>query len=213
MARSTSKDVPDPKLPQRQEQLAQIQNVIRDIEAKAADLQQRTKLQKQQDSVSKGLYDEIDKLAKKAPGEHVSELALEQINDLIQQVKELITGDRYIDRIKPFVPAGDMPELRDSVSVLRQIRQGLERFAEDNKEAIERLYSVLKEARFIELALLLYLRGTRGDGIITGIKKEMGSGDIPSKWLTDGHSYGSTQFDFNYLDSLNLDKYFGTHVR
>ncbi len=75
-----------------------------------------------------GLYKEIDKLYRKAADEQVSTLTVENVNVLIKDTKEIITGDPYIDRIKAFVPAGDNPEYRDVIIILRQLRQGLDRF-------------------------------------------------------------------------------------
>lgn len=75
-----------------------------------------------------GLYDEMDKLAKKAPNEPVTTLQLKIINSFIKKAKRLLSGDTIVDEVEVFVAAGDNPEYRDAVTVLRQIRQGLERF-------------------------------------------------------------------------------------
>jgi hypothetical protein len=75
-----------------------------------------------------GLYDEIDKLAKKAGADQVTDLALEQVNEFVRDAKTLMPEDAYVQRQKEFVAAGDNPEHRDVVFVMRQLRQGLERF-------------------------------------------------------------------------------------
>lgn len=75
-----------------------------------------------------GLYDEMDKLAKKAPNEPVTDLQLKILNSFISKAKYLLSGDTIIDEVEVFVAAGDNPEYRDVVTVLRQLRQGLERF-------------------------------------------------------------------------------------
>jgi hypothetical protein len=79
-----------------------------------------------------GLYDEMDKLAKKAPNEPVTKLQLKILNSFIRKAKQLLSGDIIIDEVEVFVAAGDLPEYRDAVTVLRQIRQGLERFEEED---------------------------------------------------------------------------------
>ena len=66
-------------------------------------------------------------LTKKAPAESVTDLALNQINDVIRDVKELLQDDPYIQQLVEFIPAGDNPELRDALLVIGQIRQGLKR--------------------------------------------------------------------------------------
>lgn len=79
-----------------------------------------------------GLYDEMDKLAKKAPSEPMTKLQLKIVNSFTRKAKHLLAGDAIIDEIEIFVSAGDNPEYRDVVTVLRQIRQGLERFRSKN---------------------------------------------------------------------------------
>jgi hypothetical protein len=75
-------------------------------------------------SVSSGLYDELDKLCKKSPAEPITDLALTSVNEVIKETKQLIQNDIYIQRISEFIPAGDNPQLRDAVMVMRQITQG-----------------------------------------------------------------------------------------
>jgi hypothetical protein len=74
-----------------------------------------------------GLYLEADKLSRKSPATKVSELELHSINNIIKSVKELLRGDPFIDRLIEFVPAGDNPEYREIVLVLRQMIQGMNR--------------------------------------------------------------------------------------
>lgn len=75
-----------------------------------------------------GLYDEMDKLTKKAANEPITPLQLKIVNNLIRKAKHLLTGDTIIGEVEVFVAAGDNPEYRDVVTVLRQIRQGMERY-------------------------------------------------------------------------------------
>jgi len=78
-------------------------------------------------SVLEGLYDEIDKLTKKAPADEITELALRRVNGIINAAKELLKGDPFIDSIDPFVAAGEYPEHRDVLIILREIKQGMGR--------------------------------------------------------------------------------------
>lgn len=86
------------------------------------------------DSVLEGFYDEMDKLAKKAPADEITELGLKRVNELIKQSKELLAGDPFIDSIDPFVAAGENPEHRDILLILREIRQGMKRQREEHQE-------------------------------------------------------------------------------
>lgn len=81
-------------------------------------------------SANDALYEEMDKLNKKAPAMCISTLSLDRINKVIKSVKELMEDeeDDFIEEIIEFVPAGDMPEYRDVVLVLSQLKAGLERF-------------------------------------------------------------------------------------
>ena|SRR5947207_216805 len=85
------------------------------------------------ESESEGLYEEIDKLCKKAPSESVTNLQVNAVNGFIKRSKKLLEGDPIIDEVTVFVAAGDNPEYRDVVTVLRQVNQGLERFRNRNK--------------------------------------------------------------------------------
>ena len=86
---------------------------------------------KQLRSVLDGYYTEMDKLAKKAPADEVTELALKRINDVITRGKELMIGDEFIDSLEVFVAAGERPEHRDVLLVLAELIQGLSRLNEE----------------------------------------------------------------------------------
>lgn len=106
-------------------------------------------------SVTEGLYIEIEKLTKKAPAEEITELALEQINDVIKDTKDLVKDDTYVQKLQVFVPAGDPPQLRDALIVLRQIKQGLERFAKalGNVDIDTRITEARRKESILELRL------------------------------------------------------------
>jgi hypothetical protein len=97
-----------------------------------------------------GLYEELDKIYKKAPEEQISGLTVENVNQLIKDTKEITQGDPYIDRIKEFVPAGDNPEYRDVIMVLRQLRQGLDRFKRSYLSESVSLSALVDELRELE---------------------------------------------------------------
>jgi hypothetical protein len=79
-------------------------------------------------SFTQGLYEEMDKLQKKAPSAGLSDLATKRVNRAIKDAKDLMEEhDSYVTELSEFVPAGDNPEVRDAVLVLREILQALER--------------------------------------------------------------------------------------
>jgi hypothetical protein len=81
----------------------------------------------------KGLYDEVDKLVKIMPKEPITPLQLKLTNYLVGEAKALLSEDTAICQVEIFVDETDLPEYRDVIIVLRQIRQGLERFEAKNK--------------------------------------------------------------------------------
>jgi hypothetical protein len=97
-----------------------------------------------------GLYEELDKIYKKAPEEQISSLTVENINQLIKDTKDIIRDDQYITHIKPFVPAGDNPEYRDAIIILKQLRQGLDRFKKGYILRYEEVDDLIGELKKLE---------------------------------------------------------------
>ena len=188
----------------RTEQLAQIRGIIAVMEPR---LQKAIGSQRSQlnliESVSLGLYDEIDKLAKKAPAEPVTDLVLTKMNEVIKETKELVADDLYVQRLQEFVPAGDNPQHRDAVVVLRQVRQGLERFHKQFDSLTSKLKPTLKDAKGIERAVKLYLNGSESISEEELKSYEM---EVSASWLTDNYP---KRFVFSKLDKINIATYFG----
>lgn len=80
-----------------------------------------------------GLYDEVDKLVRILPKEPITPLQLKITNDFLRKAKSLLSEDTGIDQVEIFGGEAGLPEYRDVIIVLRQIRQGLERFEAKNK--------------------------------------------------------------------------------
>ena len=77
-----------------------------------------------------GIYQEMDKLCKRAPSELITKLQLKVVNSVIGKVKQLLSGDLIIEEVSIFVAAGDNPEYRDVLTILRQLLQGMDRCKE-----------------------------------------------------------------------------------
>ncbi len=153
------------------------------------------------DSVSLGLYEELDKLCKKAPAEAVTDLALEQVNYVIREAKQLVSNDVYVQRLNEFVPAGDRPEHRDVVVVLRQIRQGLERYRDHLKERRERLDGELSRAKTIMRVLEMYLGGKE---TLTKRNLQQWGISLPDAWFSEDFPY---PLAWDVLDGLDIRAY------
>lgn len=187
----------------RAKQLDQLNEAIASLESRLQSRrEQRTQLNLL-DSVSLGLYEEVDKLSKKAPAEPITDLVLEQVNDVVRETKQLAGEDTYVQRLNEFVPAGDNPQHRDAVVILRQIRQGLDRFKQNLDSSSRLLNSRLDEARSVRAALQLYLRGQ------TTVEVEnidQFNVHLPSFWITGKYP---KVFNFDRLDDTDIRSRFG----
>lgn len=150
-------------------------------------------------SVSAGLYEEIDKLAKKSPADEISTMALEHVNDLIRESKELSPQDLYMQRCKVFVAAGNNPQHRDVVLVLRQVRQGLDRFSEGLTERTAKNTVLLEDAKGLRMALLIINAGQEVASI-----SHLRSNDVTvsKEWLQN------SEVNFNRLNRIDISTYF-----
>lgn len=187
----------------REKQLAHITPIVDALKKCMVNLVAIRSQHKLLSSVSLGLYEEVDKLAKKAPAEPVTDLVLTQVNDVIREIKGLVKDDPYVQRLQEFVPAGDNQEQRDFVVVLRQLRQGLQRFEETITPKITDFSKKLEEATTIKLALQVYLKGKRA--VSPNDVDEFSFGH--SKIWFSGH-YGDEHFDWDRLDKIDFDTYF-----
>lgn len=109
------------------------------------------------DSVSEGLYEELDKLSKKSPIEPVTNLIVEEVNEVIKRIKDIIKTDLFIERLKQFVAAGDNPETRDVLIILKNVRQGIKRYEPELISHKTKLTERKHEARLISDCLSSFL--------------------------------------------------------
>ncbi|MEM3094246.1 MAG: hypothetical protein QXX64_01280 [Nitrososphaera sp.] len=105
-------------------------------------------------SVAQSLYTELDKLAKKAPAEKLTDFSLKMVNGLIEDVKKFLYDDTYLKTVTIFEAAGDNPEYRDVMLVLGQVNAALSRYnarlsqqdrqqsAEDMLQSLRRMNNV-----------------------------------------------------------------------
>lgn len=94
-------------------------------------------------SVCDGYYDEIDKQTKKWPTMQVTKRTVDRVNLLLAEVRKLLEDeeDDFAAGLEDIVPAGDLPENRDVVLILREVRDALGRFEQEHTNewrAIER---------------------------------------------------------------------------
>jgi hypothetical protein len=184
----------------RNKQIGDLNTAIQSLLEKIRALRERERRVDVLEDVSLGLYEELDKLAKKAPADQVTNLVLEQTNEVVREAKELLSEDPFIKRYKEFVAAGDNPEHRDVVVVLRQIRQGLGRFTSGVKERKDWLDRVLEDAKGVRAAATL---SRDGESDLSQEDLSEYEGTVMSRWFND-----SDVFDFQRLDRTSIGSYY-----
>jgi hypothetical protein len=185
----------------RKEQLTQLEESLRLLrQHQASFVNTKRKVINLLKSTAHAHYEEIDKLAKKAPAALASDLAVEEINYVILEVRNLMPDDVMIQRQKPFVPAGTNPEVRDVVFVLRQIIAGLERADAQAIPAEGIANGLISQVRSLKTVIQASLEGKV-------IKNET----FEKRWQLD-NSWFSEEFphlfDFTKLDALDIINHF-----
>jgi hypothetical protein len=192
-------------LERRNRQLAELDQVVEALIKKVGDLHQKEQKVNLLQSVSLGLYDEMDKMAKKAGADQVTDLALEQVNEFIRDARALMAEDVYVQRQKEFVAAGDNPQYRDVVVVMRQLRQGLERLNASVAPQLARWNEALADAKGVRVAVQLILEDSEAVS-----KNELKEREVSAKprWWTKDESYTDQVFSFEVLDRTDIPNYF-----
>ncbi len=173
-----------------------LQSQLTDITTEASEL---SALQ----SVALGLYEELDKLTKKSPVEAVTDFVLSQLNDVIRETKRLVADDSYVQKLNEAVPAGDNPEQRDAIVMLRQARQGLERHQGRIEPRIKIVRARLNEVDLLETAVETFLMD--GSSIKRADFDRFSSGYTFAEWF---YSNFPREFDFQRLDSTDILAHF-----
>jgi len=189
---------------------ADYQHQLRDelipkLQERVADLRRRQDSLALLKSVSTGLYEETDKLSKKAPAETVTDLLLEQVNTVIRETKEIATSDIFVTRLSEFVSAGDNPQHRDVVVILKQLILGQNRAIATNDQKLNANQEKLSDARGVLCAIDLRLQGQEEYQI--GKELLHYNGTSVSKFWRGDDTY-DWHFDFARLDNPDLPERF-----
>jgi hypothetical protein len=131
----------------RTQQLDTTQAAITTIEEKLRTIRQQSVCRDALASHLSGFYDEIDKLTKGKTLLEVTDLMVDQANEVIRDAKRIEEGDMYLNRVKEFVPAGNNPVYPDVLVTMRTLQQSLERCETQLHQEQERLGALLREAR------------------------------------------------------------------
>jgi DNA repair exonuclease SbcCD ATPase subunit len=184
------------------ESIDKVQAILSKYRTALKTLRDKRKTYTQLESVSQGLYDEIDKLSKKSHVGLLTDLALSRVNDTIRVAKELMDDDPYIAKIAQFVAAGDNPSHGDAVVDLRQIRQGLSRYNHEMESNEKRLRSIINACQGIIYAL----EYRKANGMASS-KSDLIEYGIPSVFFVKDIS-GFTHFDHDKIALIDMEHYF-----
>lgn len=158
-----------------------------------------------------GFYAEVDKLAKGRTMLEVTPLILDQANEIIRDAKAIVTGDVYLDRIKEFVPAGNNPVYPDVLVVMRGVQHGLHRAKESFDNRGNRIRNRLIKAETVATALEIYFERDDPDDLPTKENVRAIIENVERYCFYEADD-GEEYFDFDFLDSKNLNDFFSEDV-
>lgn len=200
----------DNKVEKAQIQIEQLQMIRARLESIKTDLKdkQKARLELLTSAVT-GQYEEMDKLSKKAPAEKVTDLALGEVNYIIAEIKEFLSDDVIVQRFNPFVPAGDNPELRDVVLVLRQLIQGLKRFDDSLSPKTSKIDSAMKEIRALREVLANVIDGQANLSYDSSELSRSSKDILNNGWFEEDPP---RRFLYEKLEETNVEEYFREYV-
>jgi hypothetical protein len=139
----------------------------------------------------KGLYEELDKLARRKKPLEATNLAVAQVNEIVREAKELVAGDPYLARLEEFDPGSAGPVYSDLLLVARTVQQSMLRFKKRLIDREKRLARLAREGRTIETAMALV-----GE-----------NGELPSKHDVEG-ALDEKAVDRWFFDDADGEQYF-----
>lgn len=188
----------------RKEQLGVAATAIDRLRNELREVRRRQNAREALHDHATGFYQEIDKLAKGKTLLEVTNLIVDEANDVIRDAKALIRGDQFLDRVKEFVPAGNNPVYPDVVVNLKTVLQALGRAESQFEAAEETIDELYDHALTIHGALHVFVEentyASKND-----VLRFMQADAVVDNWfVTTG---AGTHFDFDRLDDTDLADY------
>ena len=187
------------QLQSAKQKLSELQSSLKDVSAL---MRRRAELNSHLD----GFYLEIDKLAKGRAMLEVTPLVVEQANSIIDDAKNIVKGDVYLDRIPRFVPAGNNPVYPDVLIAMRGVRQSLDRAVGNLKDRRERIQAALSRAKTIIAALEVFLQNEEdGNPSQQDVEYSLSGAPLAADFFYDADD-GEHYFDLDMLDDNGVAK-------
>lgn len=192
----------------RTEQLNRVQAAIENLDKAADEARKKNKQRKALLSHLRAFYSEMSNIAKgKAMSLiPVAELMVTQINHAIADAKKLIEGDVYLDRVKPFISAGNPPSYPEVLLVTKTVEEVLVRNAQDYDARLTKIQQKLDEAATVQAGLECAMENIEYAISIDDVEERLGNAPHQG-WITTDDQ-GSELFDLDRLDGLDISAYF-----
>ena len=136
----------------------------------------------------------------------VAELMVTQINDAIADAKKLIEGDVYLDRVKPFISAGNPPSYPEVLLVAKTVEEVLVRQGRDFDPRLEVIQQKQHEATTVQAGLECAMENVEYAVSIDDVEARLDDAPDPNWTTTDDQ--GDELFDLDRLDELDVSAYF-----
>lgn len=192
----------------RTKQLNLVRTAIEKLDEGAHETRKKNKQREALLSHLRTFYSEMNNIAKgKAMSLiPVAELMVTQINDAIADAKKLIEGDLYLDRVKPFISAGNPPSYPEVLLVTRTVEEVLVRHERDFDEHLQAMQQKQHEATTVEAGLECAIENIEFAVSMDAIEERLE--DAPDlDWATTDDQ-GDDLFDLDRLDALDISAYF-----
>ncbi len=192
----------------RTEQLNLVRAAIEKLDEAADEARKKNKQRKALLSHLRTIYSEMSNIAKgKAMSLiPVAELMVTQINDAIADAKKLIEGDVYLDRVKPFISAGNPPSYPEVLLVAKTVEEVLVRQGGDFDARLEVIQQKQHEATTVQAGLECAMENVEYAVSIDDVEARLDDAPDPSWTTTDDQ--GNEVFDLGRLDELDISAYF-----
>jgi len=192
----------------RTKQLNLVRTAIEKLDEAADEARKKNKRRKALLSHLRTFYSEMNNIAKgKAMSLiPVAELMVTQINDAIADAKKLIEGDVYLDRVKPFISAGNPPSYPEVLLVAKTVEEVLVRQGRDFDARLEVIQQKQHEATTVQAGLVCAMENVEYSVSIDDVEARLDDAPDPSWTTTDDQ--GNEIFDLDRLDALDISAYF-----
>jgi hypothetical protein len=192
----------------RTKQLNLVRAAIEKLDEAADEARKKNKQRNALLSHLRTFYSEMSNIAKgKAMSLiPVAELMVTQINDAIADAKKLIEGDVYLDRVKPFISAGNPPGYPEVLLVAKTVEEVLVRQGRDFDARLEVIQQKQHEATTVQAGLECAMDNIEYAVSIDDVEARLDDAPDPSWTTTDDQ--GDELFDLGRLDELDISAYF-----